>query len=108
MKKLFSILLVIPFMLSCESHRVKENRKTYRDFLMNEMSDAPEYFKIHNEIVNDDNEASIYFLIDFETVYIGKRFRDEVRIDFIGNYMSKIDGISKTVYKGSFLIDIIQ
>lgn len=107
MRKILMVLVLFLLFVSCESHRVKENRKIYTEFLES-MSDAPEYLKIHSEIVNDDNEANIYFLVDFETVYIGKRFRDEVRVDFIGNYMSKFDGISPTKYKGYFLIDIIQ
>lgn len=107
MKKTILLFVIIILTCSCESHRVKENRDIYIEFLKS-MSDAPEYLKIHSEIVNDDNEANIYFIVDFEIVYIGRRFRDEVRIDFIGNYMSKIDGVSKTEYKGSYLINIIQ
>ena len=107
MKKGIILFVIVLLAASCESHRVKENRKIYTEFLTT-MSDAPEYLKIHNEIVNDESEANIYFLVDFETVYIGKRFRDEVRIDFIGKYMSKFDGISPTKYKAYYLLDIIQ
>ena len=69
----------------CESNRVKENRKTYRDFLKN-MSDAPEFLKIISEKVNDDNLSNMYLVVEFETKYCGRELRDNHRLVCTGFY----------------------
>ncbi|MDY9918549.1 hypothetical protein SAMN05216331_109110 [Porphyromonadaceae bacterium KH3R12] len=110
MKKILVVMMaamVILIIGGCESNRVKENRKTYMDFLKS-MSDAPEFLKIISEKVNDDTPSNMYFVVEFETKYCGRELRDKVKIEFLGDLMHRFDGVWPDKYKAAFLIDIIK
>lgn len=110
MKKTFPIIALLALFFvftSCESKEVKMNRKTYMEFLKS-MSDAPEFLVINKEVVNDDSPLQIYFIVDFETKYIGRTLKDKVKIEFIGEDMNKINGMYPSKYKANYLIDIIN
>jgi len=106
MRKLILFFIFGYAFFACESYEVKENRKTYKNFLY-EMSDRKEYLKINSEKVSFEKNTVTYFLVDFESRYCGQQLNDVVEFYFVGNKLNEINRKFYQTYKTEFLMDLV-
>jgi hypothetical protein len=108
MKQILLLCFIALTFVGCESTRVKENRKKYKEFLY-EMSDRKDYLKIKSEqiTIKGEYESEMTFLVEFETRYYDRVLNDKIEIYFIGNSLTRINGEYYLKYKTDFLLKVL-